>query len=129
MLSSTDIRRKCLRKASRACTCPEETISKPPSFAHFMAFNKQQEKSNLAYWTRRLDGSAYPVWSTSNPIQPNRAYDVEDRLVMEGIIPMSVTYRTDGYTGATKVHAACCIVLSRFFQQARLILGRLMAGR
>lgn len=107
----------------------EEAVSTPPSFAHFMAFNQQQEKRNLAYWTRRLEGSAYPDWSTSNPIRPVRAYDVEDRLVMEETIPMPVTYRTDGYSIATKFHAACCIILSRYFQQEQLVIGRLVTGR
>ena len=106
-----------------------DNLGKPPSFAQFMAFNQQRETSNLAYWTRRLQGSAYPDWSTSNQTQMARAYDVEDRLVMEETIPMPVTYRSDGYSIATKFHAACCIILSRHFQQEHLIVGRLVTGR
>lgn len=107
----------------------EENLSKPPSFVQFMAFNQQREKSNLTYWARRLEGSIYPDWSTSNPTQPARAYDVQDRLVMQETIPMPMTYRADGYSIATKFHAACCIVLSRHFQQDQLIIGRLVTGR
>ncbi|KAG6997698.1 aurofusarin cluster transcription factor aurR2 [Physcia stellaris] len=102
-------------------------LSKPPTFAQFMAFNQQREKTNLAYWTRRLEGSAFPHWSTSNPTPPARAYGLEDRLVMEESIPMPVN--TDAYSPATIFHAACCIVLSRHFQQEELIIGRLVTGR
>lgn len=106
-----------------------EKLSKPPSFAQFMAFNKQREKMNLAYWTRRLEGSTFPHWSTSNPTPPARAYDVEDRLIIEETIPMPRSSHTHGYSLATIFHAACCIVLSHHFHQEELIIGRLVTGR
>ena len=106
-----------------------EKLSEAPSFAQFMAFNKQREKSNLMYWTRRLEGSTFPQWSTSNPTPPARAYGLEDRLVMEETMPMPVTSHTHGYSLATIFHTACCIVLSRHFHQEELIIGRLVTGR
>ena len=106
-----------------------EKLSKAPPFAQFMAFNKQREKSNLTYWTRRLEDSTFPQWSTSNPTPPARAYGLEDRLMMEETIPMPVTSHTHGYSLATIFHAACCIVLSRHFHQEELIIGRLVTGR
>lgn len=106
-----------------------EKLSKPPPFAQFMGFNKERQKTNLAYWTRRLEGSTFPCWSTSNPTPPARAYGLEDRLIIEEKIPMPVTYHTDGYSLATIFHAACCIVLSRHFHQEQLIIGRLVTGR
>lgn len=104
-------------------------LSKPPSFAQFMAFNKQREKTNLAYWTRRLKGSTYPDWSTSNPTPPPQAYVLEDRLILEETIPMPAASHTHGYSLATIFHAACCIILSRHFHQEDLIIGRLVTGR
>ena len=104
-------------------------LSKPPPFVQFMAFNKQREKANLAYWTRRLEGSMFPHWSTSYPIPPARAYGLEDRLVIEETIPMLLSSHTAGYSPATVFHAACCIVLSRHFHQEELIIGRLVTGR
>lgn len=106
-----------------------EKLSKPPSFAQFMAFNKQREKTNLAYWTRRLEGSTFPDWSTSNPTPPARAYGLEDRLIIEEKIPMPATHDADGYSLATIFHAACCIILSRHYHQEQLIIGRLVTGR
>lgn len=106
-----------------------EELRTPPSFAQFVAFNQQRQKSNLAYWTQRLKGSNFPNWSTSNPTPPVQAYSLDDRLVMEETMPMPLTSRTEGYSVATKFHAACCIVLSRFFQQEELIVGRLVTGR
>ena len=104
-------------------------LPEPPSFAQFMAFNKQQEKTNSAYWTRRLEGSTWPHWSTSNPTPPAQAYGLEDRLVTEETISMPRTSHTHGYSLATIFHAACCIVLSRHFHQEELIIGRLVTGR
>ena len=108
-----------------------EELSKAPSFAQFMAFNKQREKTNLAYWTQRLKGSMYPHWSTSNPASPALAYSLEDRLVLEEKIPTPASSHAHGYSLATIFHAACCIVLSRHFQrdEEELILGRLVTGR
>ena len=106
-----------------------EELSKAPPFAQFLALNKQREKSNVAYWTRRLEGSTFPHWSTSNPTPPARAYGLDDRLMMEETIPMPVTSHTHGYSLATIFHAACCIVLSRHFHQEELIIGRLVTGR
>lgn len=101
--------------------------SKRPGFAQFMAFNKQRERPNLAYWNRRLEGSEFPLWSTSNPTSPARAYDLEDRLVLEETIPLPA--KTDAYSPATIFHAACCVVLSHHFHQEDLIIGRLVTGR
>ncbi|KAI4165618.1 MAG: hypothetical protein LQ342_000560 [Letrouitia transgressa] len=106
-----------------------EKLSKPPAFTQFMAFNKQREKSSLAYWNQRLEGSTFPYWSTSDPTSPALAYDVEDRMNIEVKIPMATISRTDGYSPATFFHAACCIVLSRHFQQEEIIIGRLVTGR
>ena len=106
-----------------------EKLSIPPPFAQFMAFNRQREKSNLAYWARRLEGSTCPHWSTSNPTPPARAYGLEDRLTVEETIPMPPTSHTNGYSLATIFHAACCIILSRHFHQEELIVGRLVTGR
>jgi amino acid adenylation domain-containing protein len=106
-----------------------KNLSKPPSFAQFMAFTKQRERTNVAYWTRRLEGSIYPHWSTSNPTPPVRAYGVEDRLIIEETIAMPATHNTDGYSLATIFHAACCIILSRHFRQGEIIIGRLVTGR
>lgn len=106
-----------------------EKLPKPPSFAQFMAFNKQREKTNLKYWTRRLEGSTCPHWSTSDPTPPARAYGLEDRLIFEETIPKPATSHTHGYSLATIFHAACCIVLSRHFHQEELIIGRLVTGR
>ena len=107
----------------------DENLSKPPLFAQFKAFNKQREKTNLAYWTRRLAGSTYPHWSTSDPTPPAQAYSLEDRLVIEETIPMPAASHTHGYSLATIFHAACCLVLSRHFHQEELIIGRLVTGR
>lgn len=106
-----------------------DKLSKPPHFAQFMAFNKQREETNTAYWTQRLEGSTFPYWSTSNPTPPARAYRLEDRLTVEETIPMPATSHTHGYSLATIFHAACCIVLSRSFHQEELIIGRLVTGR
>ena len=106
-----------------------EKLSKPTTFTQFMAFNKRREKTNLAYWTRKREGSTLPHWSTSNPTPPARAYGFKDRLIIEETIPMPVTYHTDGYSLATMFHAACCIILFRHFHQEKLIIGCLVTGR
>ena len=106
-------------------------LPRPPQFAQFMAFNKQREKSDIAYWTQRLEGSTSPhSWSTSNPTPPPQPYGLEDRLTIEETIPMPPTSHMAGYSLATIFHAACCLVLSRHFHQEEdLILGRLVTGR
>ena len=106
-----------------------EELSKPPPFARLMAFNKQNEKTNLAYWARKLEGSTFPHWSTSKSTLPARPYGLEDRLVVEETLQKPAASHAGGYSLATIFHAACCIVLSRHFQQEELIIGRLVTGR
>ncbi|KAL8641307.1 MAG: hypothetical protein Q9228_001859 [Teloschistes exilis] len=106
-----------------------ESMSAPPRFAHFLQYNTQRREAALAYWTRRLQHSSFPTWSTSDATPPARAYDCSDRLVIEEKLPMPEASRLRGYSLATVFHAACCIVLSRYCSREDLVIGRLVTGR
>ncbi|KAL8670383.1 MAG: hypothetical protein Q9168_005078, partial [Polycauliona sp. 1 TL-2023] len=107
-----------------------ETAPTPSQFAPVLAFNKQRESTNRAYWTQRLQGSTFPHWSTSNPSSPPAlAYTCADRLKLEERLPLPSASQLHGYSLATIFHAACCLVLAQRYDQSEIIVGRLVTGR
>jgi aryl carrier-like protein len=105
----------------------DEALPTPPAFAQYISYREHKKVDAIAYWASRLEQAPCPTWSSTH--SPLPLYTTIDRLTLKATIPMPDSRLTEGISPATLFHAACAIVLSRQFQEAHVVFGRLVTGR
>ncbi|EKV04333.1 HC-toxin synthetase [Penicillium digitatum PHI26] len=104
-----------------------ETPPDQPKFTQYITYREDNKAGAFTYWTSRLKHTPNPNWSSVN--YSNCAYSTKDRLTMKATIPIPKGSLVEGMSPATLFHAACAMVLSRQYQQAHVVFGRLVTGR
>ncbi|CAI7609080.1 unnamed protein product [Penicillium viridicatum] len=104
-----------------------DTLSDQPKFAQYITYREDKKTDAFAYWTSRLEHTPNPKWSSVD--YSNCVYTTKDRLTVKATIPMPEGRLVEGMSPATLFHAACAMVLSRQYQQAHVVFGRLVTGR
>lgn len=103
------------------------TLPDQPTFAQYITYREDEKANSFAYWASRLKHASNPNWSSVD--YSNRVYTTMDRLTVKATVPMPEGRLVEGMSPATLFHAACAIVLSRQYQQAHVVFGRLVTGR
>ncbi|KAK7991221.1 Nonribosomal peptide synthetase 13 [Apiospora saccharicola] len=107
------------------------SLSAGPSFSQYIAYSESKRQESQAYWRSRLQGSPTPIWKT-NVTDEAVLCNPANRLTMKETIPIPsqlISQAQDGVSVATLFHAACALVLSRHYEQPKIVLGRLVTGR
>ncbi|CAG8905552.1 unnamed protein product [Penicillium egyptiacum] len=104
-----------------------DNLPNQPEFTQYITYREEEKANALAYWASRLKPAPNPNWSSVD--YSNRVYTTMDRLTVKATIPMPESRLVEGMSPATLFHAACAMVLSRQYQQAHVVFGRLVTGR
>ncbi|KAJ5816716.1 AMP-dependent synthetase/ligase [Penicillium robsamsonii] len=106
-----------------------DTLPNEPKFAQYITYRENMKANAFAYWATRLKHAPNPGWSGVDCSNSNRVYTTSDRLTVKATIPIPEGRLFEGMSPATLFHAACAMVLSRQYQQAQVVFGRLVTGR
>ncbi|KAJ5372305.1 AMP-dependent synthetase/ligase [Penicillium concentricum] len=104
-----------------------DTLPDEPKFPQYITYREDEKANAFAYWSSRLEHAQNPNWTGVD--YSNRVYTTTDRLTVKATIPMPEGRLFEGMSPATLFHAACAMTLSRQYQQAHVVFGRLVTGR